>query len=109
MRYRKPDTKKPAIFTIGNYSDISMVEALQDAKALIRQGIDPTEQRNNEAQRVKDEAEAEARRQEQLTANSLMEYIAITALLRTASRLNRFLSQSIGYVTYCHHRVGDTF
>ncbi len=73
MRYRKPDTRKPAIFTIGNYSDISMVEALQaaqEAKALIRQGIDPTEHRNSEAQRVKDETEAEVRRREQLTANS---------------------------------------
>ena len=48
MRYLKPDTKKPAIYTIGDYPAISQPQARNDAdhaKRLVKQGLDPTEYR----------------------------------------------------------------
>lgn len=48
MRYLKPDTKKPAIYTIGDYPAISQPQARNDAdhaKRLVKQGLDPTEHR----------------------------------------------------------------
>ena len=64
MRYNKPDSKKPAIYTIGEYPDIKQVEArqaAQDAKKLVRQGIDPTLYRIQERQRLEQAAQAEIR------------------------------------------------
>ena len=48
MRYLKPDTKKPAIYTIGDYPAISQPQARNDAdhaKRLVKQGLDPIEYR----------------------------------------------------------------
>lgn len=64
MRYLKPDTKKPAIYTIGNYPDLSQPHArhaADQAKQLVRRGIDPVEYRNQEAERLAQEREAALR------------------------------------------------
>ena len=64
MRYNKPDSKKPAIYTIGEYPDIKQVEArqaAQEAKKLIKQGIDPTEYRIQERQRIEQNKQVEIR------------------------------------------------
>ena len=73
MRYRRPDTEKQAILTIGNYPDISQPDARQaarDAKALLSQGIDPAEHRKQQELLKQQEAEEEAERIRCKSANS---------------------------------------
>lgn len=44
LRYRNPQTKKETMFTIGSFPDVKCAEArhaAEEAKALVRQGIDP--------------------------------------------------------------------
>ncbi|MEZ5476375.1 MAG: integrase arm-type DNA-binding domain-containing protein [Thiolinea sp.] len=65
MRYRRPDDRKQAFFTIGDYPEISQPEARQAAyaaKQLINRGLDPNEEREREQQ----EQAAAIRRQAQL-------------------------------------------
>jgi len=48
MRYLKPDSKKPAIYTIGDYPDISQPQARNEAnkvKQLVKRGVNPIEHR----------------------------------------------------------------
>ena len=67
MRYLKPDTKKPAIYTIGDYPDISQPQARFEAdraKQLVRRGLDPTAHRQQEAVRLESERKAALRQSE---------------------------------------------
>jgi integrase len=51
MRYLKPEDKKPAIYTIGVYPEISLVSArelAQKAKQLVTDGVSPAEHRKTE-------------------------------------------------------------
>jgi len=61
MRYNKPDTKKPAFYTIGDYPDITQKQArnhADEAKALLKGGIDPATHRKQEAERIGQERRA---------------------------------------------------
>ncbi len=67
MRYLKPDTKKPAIYTIGDYPAISQPQARVEAnraKQLVKRGLDPTTHRQQEAARLESERKAALRQSE---------------------------------------------
>jgi len=56
LRYLKPDTKKPAFFTLGHYPEMGQVDArakARQAKELVRQGIDPKEHHHKHLQELK--------------------------------------------------------
>lgn len=64
MRYLKPDTKKPTRYTIGKYPDITQPQArklAQEAKQLVKRGIDPTTYRNETAANAERERKAALR------------------------------------------------
>ncbi|HPQ97143.1 MAG: integrase arm-type DNA-binding domain-containing protein [Thiothrix sp.] len=64
MRFNDPSTRKPGIYTIGQYPALSQPEARQAAyaaKQLVRQGINPTRHRESEQQRTRQEQEAALR------------------------------------------------
>ena len=53
-RYRNPQSKKPTIYTIGEYPKVSIKQAriaLNEAKGLISQGIDPNTQKQRDKMR----------------------------------------------------------
>ena len=62
MRFNDPRTKKPAIHTLGDYPDIPLADIpdlTKSAKTLIRAGINPTEHRRTEKERIERERLAE--------------------------------------------------
>ena len=61
MRYLKADTKKPAIYTFGDYPDIPLKvinDLAKAVKSLVKQGIDPTAYR--EQQKLTTEVQRQA-------------------------------------------------
>ena len=61
MRYLKADTKKPAIYTFGDYPDIPLKainDLAKEVKNLVKQGIDPTAYR--EQQKLTTEVQRQA-------------------------------------------------
>jgi integrase len=64
MRYLKPATKAAADYTIGKYPDITQPQArnlAQEAKQLVKRGIDPTAHRNETAANAERERKAALR------------------------------------------------
>ncbi len=73
MRYRRPETNKQAIFTIGKYPDISQPEARQAgwrAKDLLKQGIDPVEHQRQQIEQQQQEAAEERKKVIEKTVNT---------------------------------------
>ena len=66
MRYYHPTNKKPAIYTLGEYPDLSQPRARNEAEAakkLVKQGLDPTAYRKQERERLERERQTELRAQ----------------------------------------------
>ncbi|MEZ5452888.1 MAG: tyrosine-type recombinase/integrase [Thiothrix sp.] len=58
MRFNHPTSKKPAIYTIGDYPDIPLADVgdlAKAAKKLVKAGVDPTAHRKAEKQREEQE------------------------------------------------------
>jgi hypothetical protein len=73
MRFNDPTTKKPAIYTFGDYPKIplrDMGRLAEEVKELVRQGINPTTHRKEEAIRLEREREA-AKRADRLSFESV--------------------------------------
>jgi len=60
LKYRQPITRKESILTIGEYPKVSIRQAdhaAEDARELLKRGIDPNTSKRNEQERLKRETE----------------------------------------------------